>query len=264
MSMETRIMLRPMRPLDEAMINDDNWTGLTDAQARRRRQNRLNQRARRRRKEQVMVSQRSTTSSDDRIKMIMLSTSITSSQRPFYFPLSTDYLLTLVHFNVFRALLTNMTILSLPCLFSCEEPKTTIASLSAPLLNTTVLPEKTIPSTLIPTPLQRSIPHEAWIDLFPLPALRDNFIRLRGTFDECDLCDDILGTMYDEEVSRHDERDGMIVWGEPWDVYSWELMEGFVRKWAYMLVDCGELIESTNRWREKRGEEPLVVDVNSY
>jgi hypothetical protein len=66
-AMETRLMLRPMRPLDEvsfplflirsvlrtnvtsekAMVNDDNWTGLTDAQARRRRQNRLNQRARR-------------------------------------------------------------------------------------------------------------------------------------------------------------------------------------------------------------------------
>lgn len=81
--------------------------------------------------------------------------------------------------------------------------------------------------------------------------------------DECDLCDDILGTMYDEEVSRHDERDGMIVWGEPWDVYSWELMEGFVKKWACMLVDCDDLIQSTNRWRVKRGEEPLVVDVSS-
>ncbi|GAM40307.1 hypothetical protein TCE0_038f12562 [Talaromyces pinophilus] len=245
------------------MVNDDNWTGLTDAQARRRRQNRLNQRARRRRKEQVKLSRESTTSSeiDNRARMIMLSA--TSRERPFYFPLSTDYLLTLVHFNVFRALLTNMTILSLPCFFSCEEPKTTIACLSTPLLEITTLPDKTVPPTLIPTPLQRSIPHEAWIDLFPLPALRDNLIRLRGMIDECDLCDDILGTMYDEEVSRHDERDGMIVWGEPWDVYSWELMEGFVKKWACMLVGCDELIDSTNRWRVKRGEEPLVVDVSS-
>ncbi|KAF4967686.1 hypothetical protein F66182_17906, partial [Fusarium sp. NRRL 66182] len=153
-----------------------------------------------RRKEQVESSRGSTTFSEgDRTKMIMLSASASSRQRPFYFPLSTDYLLTLVHFNVFRALLTNMSILSLPCLFSCEEPKTTIASLSAPLLETTRLPGKAIPETLMPTPLQRSIPHEAWIDIFPLPALRDNLIRLRGTIDECDLCDDVLGTMYDEE-----------------------------------------------------------------
>lgn len=193
----------------------------------------------------------------------MLSAPTTSGQRPFYFPLSPDYLLTLVHFNVFRALLTNMTILSLPCFLSCEEPTTTIASLSAPLLEPIIQPEKTIPPTLVPTQLQRSIPHEAWIDLFPLPALRDNLMRLRGTIDDCDLCDDVLGTMYDEEVSRHDERDGLIVWGEPWDVYSWELMEGFVRKWSCVLVDCEELIESTNRWRAKRGEEPLVVDVPS-
>lgn len=180
----------------------------------------------------------------------------TTSPGSFYLPLSVDHLLTLVHFNVFRALLTNMTILSLPGFFSCEEPKTTIASLSVPLLDKIPVG---LPPTLVPTPLQRSVQHDAWIDLFPLPELRDNLIRLWGTFDTCEICDDVLGTMYDEEVCRHDERNGLVVWGDPWDVYSWELMEGFVRKWGYILAGCDELIEATNQWRARRGEEPLLL-----
>jgi hypothetical protein len=37
-------------------------------------------------------------------------------------------------------------------------------------------------------------------------------------------------------------------------VGSWELMEGFVEKWGFLLGGCEVLIEGTNRWRAVRGE----------
>jgi Domain of unknown function (DUF3425) len=163
-----------------------------------------------------------------------------------------DHLLTLVQYNVYRALLTNMTILSLPRLFSCEVPTSDIAVCSSPL----DIPER-IPPALIPTSLQRSVRHEPWIDLFPLPALRDNIIRLWGSFDLCEISDDVLGTMYDDELTGHGERNGLVVWGDPWDVNSWEVMEGFVSKWGRLLSGCHELMHTTNRWRATRGETPL-------
>lgn len=173
---------------------------------------------------------------------------------PFQFPLSLDHLLTLVQYNVYRGLLTNMTILALPTIFSCDE--------AVPRLAASVLPfPADIPPSLIPTELQRTVLHEPWVDLFPLPALRDNIIRASGTYDKCELCDDALGTMFDEELSNHDERNSIVVWGEPWDVNSWEIMEGFARKWGWLLVGCGELIAATNRWRAIRGERPLCIDI---
>lgn len=115
----------------------------------------------------------------------------------------------------------------------------------------------------MPTPLQRSVPHEPWVDLFPLPALRDNIIQLWGSFDTCEICDDVLGTMYDAELTSHGERNGLFVWGDPWDVNSWELMEGFVSKWSGLLAGCHELIYATHQWRERKGEEPLSLFLSS-
>jgi hypothetical protein len=154
----------------------------------------------------------------------------------------------LVQFNVYRALFTNMTILALPNIFSCEEPEPQVIVSPIPLPNAT-------PASLVPTPLQLAVIHEPWIDLFPLPALRDNILKAWGTFDTCELCDDVLGTMFDGELSKHDERNGVVVWGDPWDINSWELMEGFLKKWGWMLVRCEALLVATNRWRAMRGEE---------
>lgn len=42
------------------------------------------------------------------------------------------------------------------------------------------------------------------------------------------------------------------------------VVDGRVRgEMGLHLVGCDELIESTNRWRVNRGEEPLIVDVSS-
>lgn len=169
---------------------------------------------------------------------------------PFVIPLSVDHLLTLVQFNAFRGLVTNMQILCLPDMFSCDEP---------PNMKVVPLPlPKAMPLALMPTSMQRSVAHYSWIDVFPLPALRDNLIQLQESIDTVDLCDDVLGAMWDDQVEPHDERNGLVVWGEPWDVNSWELMEGFVQKWGWMLTGCPELIESTNKWRVLRGEQPFL------
>ncbi|KAL3445021.1 hypothetical protein BJX65DRAFT_282570 [Aspergillus insuetus] len=253
--------LQPMLPLREAIDHDDNWTGLIDARERRKRQNRLNQRAHRRRKEQAQALCRTTQPRQDRPAGIQL-----------YFPLSVDHLLTLVQFNTYRGLLTNAKILSLPTIYSCGDPTSPVATSCAsqfepaiPLISTHAIPGQTLPPQLLPTTLQQSTLHEPWIDIFPLPTLRDNLLRLRGAFDSCELCDDILGALFNEQdldtVTKYKDRNGLIIWGEPWDVGSWELMEGFVDKWGFLLEGCEVLIEGTNRWRAVRGEGALISSV---
>lgn len=73
------------------------------------------------------------------------------------------------------------------------------------------------------------------------------------------MCDDICGGLYDgfDDV----ESRGLLVWGDPWLVSSWEISPGFAKKWAFLLKGCGEMVHATNAWRESRGEEPLVVEV---
>lgn len=168
------------------------------------------------------------------------------------FPLSADHLILLIQFNLYRAALENMSILSLPGIFSCDEHEP-----SMPGLYISALPlRKAVPPSLWPTYLQRHVPHYAWIDLFPTPAIRDNLIRTAGTFDTCEFCDDMVGALV-ENNALDDERNGMIIWGEPWDVNSWEFTEGFAKKWGWLLDGCEELVTATNRWRAIRGEDPF-------
>ena len=78
-----------------------------------------------------------------------------------------DLLLTLIQFNVFRALVSNTFTLGFP-----------FSWLSAEADSPYYLGESRwcCPASLQPTALQRKVPHHPWIDLFPFPALRDNKI----------------------------------------------------------------------------------------
>lgn len=89
--------------------------------------------------------------------------------------------------------------------------------------------------------------------------MRDNLILNAGKIDEDDLCCDLVGGLY--EGFNEVEQRGIMVWGEPWREDGWEVSEGFVKKWGFMLRGCGELVEATNRWRARRGEAALVVEV---
>lgn len=123
-----------------------------------------------------------------------------------------------------------------------------------------------LPPTMRPTKIQTEVPHHPEGDMFPFPEWRDNFILAGKEVDDVELCMDLLYGV-DPVESQNDNvgsvagRTGMIVWDEPWLQSSWELEEGFARKWRRLVGNCTALIESTNYWRASRGERPLLLDV---
>ena len=113
-----------------------------------------------------------------------------------------------------------------------------------------------MPSSLAPTKAQMSTTHHPWLDLLPLPRMRDNFLLATSALsaeEEQRLFDDIL-----ESGGGKREWTGLVVWGEPWDPASWEVTLPFMRNWGWLLQGCPEMIVSTNRWRAQRGEKPLL------
>ncbi|EXJ87245.1 hypothetical protein A1O3_04204 [Capronia epimyces CBS 606.96] len=294
--------LKPSPHLTEAIDHNDDWTGLSDPAARRKLQNKLNQRARRRRQapnkwtpvqskindvrqgHQRAQGQRFGTvtppdqPANPRIQAAIPATTalalgFASLQNDgprfprFRFPLSSDHLIHLIHHNVYRAMLTNMVTLRITPFFTCE-PRSSRDECG--IISALPLPAA-VPPPLEPTALQQRVHHAAWIDLFPLPALRDVLIRAQGSFDEDDLCLDILGTVsikqaglnrpsdpFRQDLDTSGDRKGIVVWGEPWSVSSWEVEEGFVKKWGWLIGHgCEELHRSTNKWRWYRGAERI-------
>ncbi|KAH6704248.1 hypothetical protein BKA61DRAFT_185534 [Leptodontidium sp. MPI-SDFR-AT-0119] len=209
------------------------------------------------------------------------------------FPLSTDHLLHLVQYNVFRAFVSNKSTLNILLTgWTDYPPSPTTCPISGPYRdNTMVYPlNPNIPFSLFPTRLQQTCLHSFWINLFPFPTLRDNLIRRDGKFDHWELLADLIGelmgsTPFEQrqgtpvaitvsdpknmsasnppptEGSDEDEvtagRKGLIVWGEPYDMRSWEATPGFIAKWSWAVEGCYDLVESSNHWRLLRGEEPI-------
>lgn len=185
-------------------------------------------------------------------------------QPNFSFPLTPDHLIVLIHYNVYRACISNTLLLNLGDL-SNETCK----------ILTSPPPPNPIPVSLHPTHLQQSIPHPCWIDILPDHKLRDNLILAQGFYDERSLFNDLVGEVCNglgtcstsnspntsgvEFGDTEEERRGLIVWSDPWDVAGWEVTPGFLRKWGWMLRGCDELIAGSNRWRAQRDEEPLLL-----
>ena len=174
-------------------------------------------------------------------------------------PLPSDQkLLTLMHFNLVRALTQNVFILSLnPDKMNSELESPFTSAVSKPWMNA-------LPETLRPTDLQKNVPHHPELDVFPFPRWRDNMLRRGWTQPKNDYCMDLLYGVESKEAGRDcglPGRTGLIAWGEPWLQDSWEIEEGFARKYRDFFDCCEELLESTNRWRAGRGEGPLVLEV---
>ncbi|KAI9925972.1 hypothetical protein ASPWEDRAFT_129854 [Aspergillus wentii DTO 134E9] len=161
-----------------------------------------------------------------------------------------DQLLTLIQFTVFRALVENTSMLGFTMDWLDEE---TISPWYAGVSKTRI---SFCPTSLRPTSLQQEISHHPWIDLFPIPQMRDNLLQRYGDFDETDLCNDLVD-FYD--VSN--DETGLIVWKDPWHPSGWEVSETFLRKWNWVVKGCDDLAKSTNYWRGIRGEKPLVFDI---
>jgi hypothetical protein len=177
------------------------------------------------------------------------------------YPLSRDHLLPLIEYNLFRATLTNLFILGhLHLASNCRFGE------DIPIFPSTYGNDN-LPQSLVPTALQRCTPHADWIDLLPSPRMRDNAIRTQHLFSNLDLVADIMGD-YLCHGMRSRQGDGgvesevkLLVWSNPWEPGGWELTEGFVRKWRFLVDGCDDLFQATNQWRKIRGDGPLRLDI---
>ncbi|KAJ3579314.1 hypothetical protein NPX13_g1256 [Xylaria arbuscula] len=157
----------------------------------------------------------------------------------------------LVQFNFVRALMTNAAVLGITSSQLGDEAISYFYATGTRPSTVDTKVEK-LPSSLQPTDLQRATLHHPWFDLIPVPRMRDNLFR-HGVedLDEDDLCCTLGG------FGKHKDS-GFVIWGNSWDVSSWEVTEEFSRSpWGWVIEGCCELRQSTNQWRAKRGEAPL-------
>jgi len=156
----------------------------------------------------------------------------------------TDLLLSLIKFNVFRALIGNTAVLG----FSSSDWLNGEAI--SPFYQG-LQPCKSadqVALSLQPSRLQMTVEHHPWIDLFPFPEMRDNILRIGSDYDDAPLCHDLV-----ENHSCPGDSTGLIVWGDPWIPSNWEVSEDFAIKWGWVVYQCWELYRSTNQWRARRG-----------
>jgi hypothetical protein len=218
-----------------------------------------------------------------------------------YFPLTRDHaLLHVIALNVSRAILTNWEIVStVNFRFTTSYASCTGGiSIVAPPLPSLDLTYVTLPKALEPTPLQLIMPHPNWVDLFPLPQLRENLIVAisESRIDPDEFVEDLVGDMFDylgcgeslepvgstvqsidpkllqetsaspagsntgSSKSARDEL-GIVAWSDPWDITAWEVTAAFAEKWHFLLKGCSEVISASNKWRVARGEDPLVLEI---
>lgn len=159
-----------------------------------------------------------------------------------------DMLLHLISLNFTRALIENTLILGLKS-EQLHDDAISPFNTAGPWPDVSL---QTLPIALQPTAIQLSVPHHPWLDLLPIPQMRDNLI-LAGDFEEeTQLCLDMKGDGTPQSASS-----GIIVWSDPWDPAGWEVTEPFARYWSWVIRDCSDLAHSTNQWRAKRNERPL-------
>ena len=165
-------------------------------------------------------------------------------------PLPADHLLSLIYYNVYRGLLQNIAILGLDLdLMTTDEYPSPFLPMSQSASSAIV----TLPPSLMPTRLQKTMAHHPQWDIFPDPQLRDNALNYgEENIDDLELCLDIVGSQSRLQKESSDEA-GVHIWGEPWDIDSWEVTERFLRKYHWLFKGSGRSAASTNRWRRKRG-----------
>ena len=167
----------------------------------------------------------------------------------FYRLPADDHLLSLMYYNVFRALTTNVRLLNLDTYLMHTD------AYPSPFITGTAY-TRPIPPHLQPTQLQRTVPHHPCFDIFPDPVVRDHGIRNTHLLPHGTLCMTLAGrnTWFENERSM---RSGLVIWGAPEDANSWEVTEGFIANWGWLVKGSLMLQYSTNRWRAVRGERAI-------
>jgi hypothetical protein len=130
-----------------------------------------------------------------------------------------DQVLVLIKFNIFRALCNNALMLGFPIEFTMEDNALSPFTPKSKYGKYLTSPERIleIPGNLRPTALQRVIPHHPWLDLLPVPRMRDNLILAEDGYDGFELCEDlctfcvsVLVAHYDRLLQLH--KKGMLTW----------------------------------------------------
>ncbi|KAJ5647979.1 hypothetical protein N7490_004351 [Penicillium lividum] len=159
-----------------------------------------------------------------------------------------NHLISLSRLNVHQAINENIAAVGMTTAWMQSDDSISIFNLKQPSFSV----EK-IPHCLRPTLIQLHIPHHPWLDFFPFPNMRDCMILAGDSFDDDDLCHDLMAFWDTRNTSAT-----LLVWGNSWEAKNWEVTEGFAHKWKWLLRDSPELLISTNRWRKIRGEQPLI------
>lgn len=160
-----------------------------------------------------------------------------------------DHLLSLMYYNVFRALASNARILG------CNTNEMHADDYPSPFIVGSIN-SSLIPLHLRPTELQLTCPHHPCFDIFPDPVVRDTGIMNTHMLPHGMLCMTLAGrnTWFESERSR---RTGLVIWGPPEEPSSWEVTEGFAASFGWLVVGSFMLECSTNRWRARRNEAPI-------
>ncbi|KAF4502757.1 alcohol dehydrogenase [Fusarium agapanthi] len=163
----------------------------------------------------------------------------------------------IIRLNVLNAIADNATAIGFPKESLCRDEFISPFYQIGPIQ----IPSPSCPTSLQPTPLQRSTAHHPWIDLLPFPNFRDNILRgmQKGLFDDDELCGDLLGV----EGGGVGEQPSLLVWTVAWDAKGWEVNAALLKKWGGLIKDCPEIMESTNYWRTKRGQPTLTFGVDA-
>ena len=271
----------------ELWDQQDDWSSVTNSAERRKRQNRLNQRAYRQLRLE-RYDQQGTKNNTDKKKLLQrlapkegpeADFKAMASNSPMLVVLKSprirrdvvefihkasahwklgnpkpDDLPMLTRVNVVDALFKNARALHISSEILAGNKYWSPFNLHGPRLSDTTAP---IPPSLNPTTLQMEVPHKIWVDLLPIPALRDNILRAiqAGEFEPRKLCKELLcNDLVDIGLASVSS---LVIWGESWDAGNWEFGPNFFTKWGFLVRGCPEILETTNYWREKRGEMAL-------
>ncbi|KAF6823939.1 hypothetical protein CMUS01_10481 [Colletotrichum musicola] len=284
-----------------ARDSDDDWAGISSPRERRKRQNRLHQRAYRAKKRlekfpnlQHGTEQRSSSvvtspsaSAVDRnvasrqeqsrlliamldqlpILLLVRCPGIRDRIRDFLQRAFTNWGMDLptprdlpfvTRLSTFDALVRNALMLCIPVEYLESEDQASLFNFEGP---SAPIEDSGLPATLRPTALQRTVRHHPWLDLFPIPRMRDNILCgiQAGIYDEVVLCDVLCCELLDLDGPNNA---ALVVWGEPWDAAGWEFSAQFFNKWGSLLRGCEGVLETTNSWRRKRGARCIEYNLN--